>query len=208
MRVRVNPGAHRLGRHLRSRTCAPRSPTPTRRARSAPSTAASCADTIGINDQLRTRAGLPARSWSKSGQRHRRAALRHRHRRAEHAQQPLGRLVQRPAVGAADHHQAGRRQRHRDGRPHPASCSPRSSAGFRPTSTSRCCPTAPGRSAPACTTCSCTLAATIALVMLVVFLFLRRADADDRRRRHGAALARRHLRGDVGRRASRSTISR
>ncbi len=44
-----------------------------------------------------------------------------------------------------------------------------------------------------------TLLATIGLVMLVVFLFLRRAAATDRRRRHGAAGARRHLRDDVGR---------
>ena len=35
MRVRVNPGAARVGRASRSRRCAPRSPTPTRRARSA-----------------------------------------------------------------------------------------------------------------------------------------------------------------------------
>ena len=43
-----------------------------------------------------------------------------------------------------------------------------------------------------------TLAVTIVLVMLVVFVFLRRLDADARGRRHGAAVARRHLRGDVG----------
>ena len=45
-----------------------------------------------------------------------------------------------------------------------------------------------------------TLLGTIGMVMLVVFLFLRRADADDRGRRHGAALACRHLRADVVRR--------
>ncbi len=42
-----------------------------------------------------------------------------------------------------------------------------------------------------------TLLVTIALVMLVVFLFLRRL-RDRRGRRHRAAGARRHLRGDVG----------
>ena len=73
-------------------------------------------DTIGTNDQLR-RAPDYKTLVVKSRQRQRRAALRHRDRGAGHAQQPLGRLVQPPALGAADHHQAGRRQRHRDGRP-------------------------------------------------------------------------------------------
>ena len=45
-----------------------------------------------------------------------------------------------------------------------------------------------------------TLGATIVLVMLVVFVFLRRLDADDRGRHHRAAVARRHLRGHVARR--------
>ncbi len=56
-----------------------------------------------------------------SRERHRGAALRHRLDRAGHAQQPLVRLVQPPAVGAAGHHQAGRRQRDRDRRPRRAS---------------------------------------------------------------------------------------
>ncbi len=43
-----------------------------------------------------------------------------------------------------------------------------------------------------------TLGATVVLVMLVVFLFLRRTTADARGRHHGAAVACRHLRGDVG----------
>ena len=53
-----------------------------------------------------------------------------------------------------------------------------------------------------------TLLATIALVMLVVFLFLRRAGGDDRGRRHGAAVAGGHLRARCGSPASRSTTSR
>ncbi len=42
-----------------------------------------------------------------------------------------------------------------------------------------------------------TLGATVLLVMLVVFVFLRRADADHRGRHHRAAVARRNLRRDV-----------
>ena len=43
-----------------------------------------------------------------------------------------------------------------------------------------------------------TLGATVILVMLVVALFLRRAGGDAGRRHHRAAVARRHLRRDVG----------
>ena len=74
--------------------------------------------------------------------------------RAGRAQQPLGGLVQCAAVGAAGRHQAGRRQRHRYGGPHPSSCCRSSSAGSRPTSTSRSCRTARRPSAPACSTCN------------------------------------------------------
>ncbi len=52
-----------------------------------------------------------------------------------------------------------------------------------------------------------TLLATIALVMLVVFLFLRRAAATIAGRRHRAAGARWDLCGDVGRRFSIDNIS-
>ena len=72
----------------------------------------------------------------------------------QRAQQPLGRLVQPRPLGAADHHQAGRRQRDRDGRSHLRDAAGAAGSGFRPASTSRCWPTAPRRSAPACTTCS------------------------------------------------------
>ena len=53
-----------------------------------------------------------------------------------------------------------------------------------------------------------TLVATIILVMFVVFVFLRRAAATVGAGDHRAAVARRHLRLDVGRPASRSIISR
>ena len=53
-----------------------------------------------------------------------------------------------------------------------------------------------------------TLVATIILVMLVVFVFLRRVAPTIARRRDRAAVARRHLRADVGSPASRSTTFR
>ncbi len=53
-----------------------------------------------------------------------------------------------------------------------------------------------------------TLALSIVLVMLVVFVFLRRPTADARRRHHRAAVARRHLRCHVGRRLLASTTCR
>ena len=142
------------------------------------------------------------------GERQRRAAVRHRLGRAEHAQQPLGRAgsTASPSVlliitkqGDANVIETVDRIRallpelkrwipagidiSRAVRPHRHH--PRQRADMQ-----------------------LTLAATIVLVMLVVFVFLRRRHADARGRRHGAAVARRHLRGDVVRRASRSTISR
>ena len=107
-------------------------------------------------------------------------------------------LVQPAAVGAAGHHQAGRCQRDRDGGPHPRPAARDQALDSGRRGHRRCCRTAPRPSAPASSTCRSTLAATIALVMLVVFLFLRRSGADDRGRRHRAAVARRHVRGDVG----------
>jgi len=53
-----------------------------------------------------------------------------------------------------------------------------------------------------------TLLGTVAMVMLVVFVFLRRITPDACRRRHGAALACRHLRADVGGRIFDRTIFR
>ena len=52
------------------------------------------ADTIGTNDQLRTRAGLST-ARREGRERHRGPARRHRRCRAGRAQQPLGGLVQR-----------------------------------------------------------------------------------------------------------------
>ena len=100
------------------RTCGSPSPTPTRSTPLGTFDGPDFARTIGTNDQLRTPRDYE-HDRGQDRQRHGGAARRHRHDRAERAQQPLGRLVQRAAVGAADHHQAGRRQRHRDGRPHP-----------------------------------------------------------------------------------------
>ena len=65
-------------------------------------------------------------------QRQCRPAVGDRHHRAERAQQPVGGVVQRAALGAAGHHQAGRRQRDRHGGSHLRTCCRSSSAGFRP----------------------------------------------------------------------------
>ena len=86
--------------------------------------------------------------------RHRGPPVEHRLDPRQRAQQPLRRLVQQGAVGPADHHQAGRRQRHRHRRPHLRAAAGTAGNGCRPASTSRSWPTARRPSAPACTTCS------------------------------------------------------
>ncbi len=132
--------------------------------------------TIGINDQLRTASDYdPIVVRTANGAVVRLSAVASIE--AERAQQPLGRLVQRPALGAAGDHQAGQLQRHRDGRPHlPAAAGTQALDSGR-ASTSRCCPTGPRPFGPASTTCSSRCSRPSALVMLVVFVFLRRAAA-------------------------------
>ena len=99
------------------RTCAPPSPTPTRPGRSASSTAASArSPSAPTTSCARRRDYEPTRGAHR--QRHGGAALRHRLDRAGRAQQPLRRLVQRPALGPAGDQEAGRLQRDRDRRPH------------------------------------------------------------------------------------------
>ena len=129
--------------------------------------------TVGTNDQLRTAPDYKTRG-GEDQQRQHRAPLRHRERRAEHAQQPFGGLVQPAALGAAHHHQAGRRERHRDGRQHPRA-DPRDqevdSLRHRyldPVRPDRDDPRQRRRHAA-------DLLGTIGMVMLVVFVFLRRA---------------------------------
>ena len=51
-----------------------------------------------------------------------------------------------------------------------------------------------------------TLMLTIALVVMVIFLFLRNSGRDNHTERHGAARAGRHFRADVRGSASASTI--
>ena len=72
------------------------------------------AETIATNEQLQQ-----PRDYEtlvvKAAQRRRGAAVEYRDGGTGRAQQPLGQLVQRPALGAADHHQGFRRQRHRNG---------------------------------------------------------------------------------------------
>ena len=87
-------------------------------------------------------------------QRHGGAALGRRVRRGERAQQPLRRLVQRPALGAAGDHQAGEFQRHRDRRSDLRNAAGTQALDLRPASTFRCCPTGPRPSGPASATCS------------------------------------------------------
>ena len=111
-------GARRPRPASRSTTCAPRSSTPTRKARSASSTAmpgprrspptTSCAPSRTIRHLV-----VKAKNGNIVQLR------RHRQHRASDAQQPTRRLVQPAAGGAADRHQAGQRQRHRHGRPYP-----------------------------------------------------------------------------------------
>ena len=121
IRVRVDPArlasmglstrgrAHRDRQRQRGRRRSARSTARSRRTPSAPTTSfATPADYDPIVVKTVERHGGPAG--------------RRRHDRARRAQQPLGRLVQPRAVGAAHHHQAGRRQRDRDGRPHLRRC--------------------------------------------------------------------------------------
>ena len=98
------------------------------------------ATTIGINNQLR-KAGQydPVVVKTVNGTVIR--LVQHRDHPPERAQQPLGRLVQPQALGAADHHQAGRRQRHRDRRPHLQGAARDPQMGAGRASTSRCWPT-------------------------------------------------------------------
>ena len=93
--------------------------------------------TIGINDQLRD-AGEYDPAGGQDRRRHRDPPVHHRLDPRQRAQQPLRRLVQPRPVGAADHHQAGQRQRHRHRRPHLRRCCPSCGNGCRPGSTSRC----------------------------------------------------------------------
>ena len=180
------------------RTCAPPSPTPTRSSPLGTSTGRTRADAIGTNDQLRDAARVRAASWSRPA-----TARWSACRPSPSIEQGVRNsrsaawFNRQPSVLLVDH-QAGRRQRHRDRRPHPRAAAGAQAldAGGRRRFPS--CPTAPRPSAPASHDMQWTLAATIGLVMLVVFLFLRRIAADHRGRRHGAAVAGRHLRGDVG----------
>ena len=113
-------GRARRRRASRSRTCAPRSPTPTRTARSA------CFDGgRARRDDRHQRPAAPPPRLQDARREERRTATIVRLAdiasvEQSIAQQPLAAWFNKPAVGAADHHQAGRRQRHRHGRPHPA----------------------------------------------------------------------------------------
>ena len=73
---------------------------------------------IATNDQLRTVADYQS-LVVKIGQRQCHPARRCGVGRAGHPQYQFGRLVQSAAGGAAGHHQADQRQRHRNRRPHP-----------------------------------------------------------------------------------------
>ena len=86
----------------------------------------------------------------------------------------LDRVVQQAAGGADPDHQAGRRQRHRYRRPGEGADPRAEAVACRPASTSPPWSTAPARSAPASTDMQWTLLATAVLVMVVVFVFLRR----------------------------------
>ena len=118
IRVRVNPHAARVhGPEHRGRALGHHA-TPTRSPRSASSTATAGASRWRPTRQLRTVDDYK-NIVVKSGGRQRRAPRRRRQRRAGNAQFALGRHVQRAAGHPAHHHQERRRQRHRDGRPHP-----------------------------------------------------------------------------------------
>ena len=143
----------RLHGARRWRTCAPRSPTPMRPGPLGVFDGDGRAVTIGINDQLRAASQYdPLVVRTANGTVVRLSAIASIEPGVRNSRS-FG-WYNRPALGAAGHHQGGRRQRDRDRRPHPRAASPRSSAGFPPTSTSRSSPTAPARSAPASATCS------------------------------------------------------
>ena len=79
----------------------------------------------------------------------------------------------RQAGGAADRLQAARRQRHRDGRSHQGGAAAAAGGHPAPHHRSTSCRTAPRPSAPRSQDVEFTLGLTIALVVLVIFLFLR-----------------------------------
>ncbi len=129
-------------------------------------------ETLSINRQMRTAAEFRD-ILIKSFERQFRPALRRRRGRGFRPQQPLDRLVQQAAGGADPDHQAGRRQRHRYRRPR-ARADPRTEAmdprrrrDFDPGRSHRHHP----RQRP---DMQLTLLATAFLVMVVVFVFLRR----------------------------------
>ncbi len=130
-------------------------------------------------------------------ERQHRAALRYRHRGAEHAQQPLGRMVQSRPFRAADHHQAGRRQCHRDRRQHSRADS--GDQALDPERHRDIDPLRPHRHDPrqrgghAAHARRHHRAGDAGGVPVPA-----PHDTDRRGRHHGAAVARRHLRADVG----------
>ena len=122
-------------------------------------------------------------------------------------QRPLDRLVQQAAGGADPDHQAGGCQRDRHRRPGKALIPELKQlipAGIDVSTLVDRTDTIRASVGDM----QFTLLATAILVMLVVFVFLRRTGADGRRRRFGAAGARRDLRRRCGWPAIRSTISR
>ena len=106
IRVRVNPVALASMGLVAWRTCAPPSPTPMRSARSACSTATSAPSPSAPTTQLRTVPEYdPIVVRNANGTVVRLSAVASIE--AGRAQQPLRRLVQRPALGAAGDQQAG-----------------------------------------------------------------------------------------------------
>ena len=163
--------------------------------------------TIGTNDAARTvpqyersSCAAPTAPWC--------GCRRSPRFRAGRAQQPLRRLVQQPAIGAAGHHQAGRRQRASTRWTASTSCCRSSSAGYpRPIEISVAVGPHPDhprqRARHAAHAARHHRAGDAGGVPVPAA-----RGGDHRRRRHRAAGAGRHLRARCGSPASPSTTSR
>ena len=153
--------------------------------------------TIGANDQLLSSDGLPA-AGHRLPQRRAGRALRRRRRRRRRRERQAGRVDEHDAGRHPQHPAPARRQHHRRRRPHQKRCC-RSSQALAARPPSRL---------PILTDRTTTIRAsvedvqfelmlTVALVVMVIFLFLRNLAGDGHPQRRGAAVARRHVRRDV-----------
>ena len=191
-----------------SRRCAAPSSTPTRWRPSAPSTATSRRSPSTPTTQLRTAEGLrhhrpQDRATATSCACRASPAIEHGTRNTRSAA-----MFDKQAGGPAHHPQAARCQRHRHRRPRQGADPRPASAGSRRASTSTVLTDRTTTIRASVHDMQFTLLLAIALVMLVVFVFLRRVTPTHRRRHHRAAVAGRHLRRHVGARLLASTISR